>query len=248
MSVIDGLKMLLKAMVEPALRRAAEIFISRETELEWYGGQSLHPSKRSERPIEYSFALGRIAAIYPRSVLDVGTGKTAWPHMLSSCGFQVTAIDNRTDYWKNGYWNRHWHVLDDNILNPKLGRTFDLITCISVLEHIADHNIAMKNMMNLLNPGGHLILTGPFDRDRYCPDIYQEPHIKAHYNYPFICQVFSKKEVAGWLADNRARIELAEYYRGFTGNLFREGDRLCPPEQVGIDDGPHFCCLDIVKA
>lgn len=39
--------------------------------------------------------------------------------------------------------------------------TFDLITCISVLEHIPDDTKAVEKMWSLLRPGGSLILTLP---------------------------------------------------------------------------------------
>lgn len=39
--------------------------------------------------------------------------------------------------------------------------TFDLITCISVLEHIPDDKGAVETMWSLLRPGGKLILTLP---------------------------------------------------------------------------------------
>jgi SAM-dependent methyltransferase len=41
------------------------------------------------------------------------------------------------------------------------GRTFDLITCISVLEHIPADREALDVMWSLLRPGGRLILTLP---------------------------------------------------------------------------------------
>jgi len=39
--------------------------------------------------------------------------------------------------------------------------TFDLITCISVLEHIPTDRVAVETMWSLLRPGGRLILTLP---------------------------------------------------------------------------------------
>ncbi len=39
--------------------------------------------------------------------------------------------------------------------------SFDLITCLSVLEHIPDDTAALKTMWSLLRPGGKLILTLP---------------------------------------------------------------------------------------
>ena len=110
----------------------------------------------NERSIEYGFALQAIATNHPKTVLDVGTGTTAWPHLLRNCGAIVTAIDNVTDYWPEGMVNRHWTVLDVDITKPGLfsSQRFEAVMCISVLEHIADHEAAMRNMLGMINKGG----------------------------------------------------------------------------------------------
>jgi len=54
--------------------------------------------------------------------------------------------------------------------------TFDVVTCVSVLEHIVDDRLALEAMWSLLRPGGRLSITVPcarepfeeyFDRDEY---------------------------------------------------------------------------------
>jgi SAM-dependent methyltransferase len=59
---------------------------------------------------------------------------------------------------------------------PFPGGSFDLVTCISVLEHIPDDLAAVRAMWRLLKPGGRLVLTVPcaaheseqyIDRDQY---------------------------------------------------------------------------------
>jgi hypothetical protein len=62
-------------------------------------------SAHNERPIEYRFALQALGDEHPKTVLDVGTGTTAWPHLLRSCGYVITAIDNVRDYWPAGMVN-----------------------------------------------------------------------------------------------------------------------------------------------
>jgi 2-polyprenyl-3-methyl-5-hydroxy-6-metoxy-1,4-benzoquinol methylase len=110
----------------------------------------------NERSIEYRFALEAMTERRPKDVLDVGTGTTAWPHLLRTCGHVVTAIDNVRDYWPQGMVNRHWTVLDVDVVNPggRLPGKFDAITCISVLEHIEDHARAIQTMAGHLATGG----------------------------------------------------------------------------------------------
>jgi len=120
----------------------------------------------NERPVELRMVFAYLARACPRTVLDVGTGATALPHLMRNCGFLVTAIDNIRDFWPRGMVNRHYHVINDDITHTRLTQTYDFITCISVLEHIADHGAAMRSMLSLLNPGGHLIVTFPYHDTR----------------------------------------------------------------------------------
>ena len=79
-------------------------------------------------------------------------------------------IDNVKDYWPSGMSNRHYYILDRDIASSKrleLDGKFDLITCVSVLEHIIDHKMALQNMFGLLNEGGHLIITCPYTENNY---------------------------------------------------------------------------------
>src|SRR4030088_3142396 len=93
--------------------------------------------------------------------------------MMRNCGQVVTAIDNVTDYWPTGMVNRHWKVIDDDILKPTISDKFDMVTCVSVIEHIEDHQTAFKNMIAMLKPGGHLIVTTPYSEKNPVPNVYK---------------------------------------------------------------------------
>lgn len=58
---------------------------------------------------------------------------------------------------------KHRCKFSDNTIEAAgfLENSFDLITCISVLEHIPSDTEAVKKMWSLLSPGGRLILTLP---------------------------------------------------------------------------------------
>lgn len=100
----------------------------------------------NERPAEYHFVFKSLAKVCPITVLDIGTGKTALPHMIRTCGHKVTAIDNIKDYWPEGMYNRHFHIIHDDITKTKLKNTFDFISCVSVLEHIKDYDKAVQSI------------------------------------------------------------------------------------------------------
>jgi 2-polyprenyl-3-methyl-5-hydroxy-6-metoxy-1,4-benzoquinol methylase len=183
-------------------------------------------SHHNERSIEYRFALQMLGEIRPRSVLDVGTGTTAWPHLLKNCGYVVTAIDNVRDYWPEGMVNRHWAVLDVDIVNPdrRVSEKYEAITCISVLEHIEEHTRAVRNMVALLKTGGLLILTTPFSHDNPHPNVYTHADALYGKDLPYVCRSSSVTELRQWLACDLT-LERRELWRLFTGPVWATGER-----------------------
>lgn len=196
-------------------------------------------SAHNERSIEYRFALQALGENRPRTVLDVGTGTTAWPHLLRSCGYVVTAIDNVRDYWPEGMVNRHWAVLDVDIVNPdeSIPEKYEAITCISVLEHIEDHTRAVGNMVALLKTGGLLILTTPFSHDNPHPNVYTRADALYGKDNPYICRSSSAIELHQWLACDLT-LERRELWRLYTGPVWATGGR-CPWEQAETERQPH---------
>ena len=189
----------------------------------------------NERPLEYAFLFQELAACWPMSILDVGTGTTALPHLLRTCGFLVTASDNTKDYWPDGMVNRHFHVVDDDITDTKIAAQFDVVTCISVLEHIREHARAMQSMYRLLKPGGRLVLTCPYHETRYVPNVYKLPESSVRTDYPFVTQAFSRTELDGWRAQSPFVLLKQEYWRFFEGEYWGCGARLPRPVPVTRD-------------
>lgn len=199
--------------------------------------QAFH--RHNERTAEYGFALKAIGHLAPRTVLDVGTGTTAWPALVRDLGCVVTAIDNVRDYWPEGMVNRHWQVLDHDIqAGPAPGVPFDLVTCISVLEHVRDHATALRHMLGSLRPGGHLVLCGPYTDREYVEDCYRAPGADpAAASMPYICRSYSRSERDGWLSLG-AEIVRERYSRGWTGRHWCQGQRIAPMEPSSLE-GPH---------
>ena len=201
----------------------------------------------SERVIEYSFALRCLWRTSPRTVLDVGSGYSPWPALLRYCGCVVTAIDSAEGYWGSPVFNRHFYIINDDITKPNLSGSFDLITCISTLEHIPNHQDAVRGMFGLLKPGGHLVLTFPYNESRYVGNVYQLPGAGYGQDKPYICQVFSRQEVNQWLKENRGKIVEQEYYEVFKGSFWTFGGRISPPRKVSVADKHHLTLIMIQR-
>lgn len=201
----------------------------------------------NERPIEFSFLFRELVEFWPKSILDVGTGMTALPHLMRNCGFLVTATDNIKDYWPTGMINRHYHVINDDITNTSFSETFDAITCISVLEHIPNHNRALKSMYKLLKPGGRLILTCPYNENQYVSNVYKLPGSTVREEYSFVTQAFSRRELDGWLSDSPFKLLKQEYWQFFEGEFWTCGARLPRPVQTSKDSKHQLCCMVFSK-
>jgi len=182
----------------------------------------------NERMLEWAFALEAIAQAGPRTVLDVGTGRTAWPALLAGSGLKVTASDEKRAYYGGKpFANRHCDVVDDDICHTHLTGPYDAITCISTLEHIPDHQAAVKAMMGLLAPDGILIITVPFHETRHVENVYALPEAGYGQNAPYVCQVFNRADVEAW-----GTIVEERHWRVFTGELWTFGERIYPYETV----------------
>lgn len=201
----------------------------------------------NERPIEFGFVFRKIGELYPRTILDVGTGTTALPHLMRNCGPLVTAIDNVKDYWPRGMFNRHYHILDDDITQTRITEKFDMVTCVSVLEHIENSAAAMRGMLSLLNPGGHLLLTCPYTEQQYVKNVYELSGSSYGRGNSYITQSYSRAELDGWLADADARILEQEYWQCWEGDSWTVGKQLIPPRKVTVADKHQLSCIHIQR-
>ena len=226
-----------KNIVHSAGRRYCRVVVQSE-----YEDQSFR--RINERPIEYRFVFEAITQLGPKTVLDVGTGLSALPSLIRTSGPVVTAIDNIRDYWPEGMDNRHFHVKDEDATRAISG-SYDLITCISVLEHIQAHDDAIRVMLGALNPGGHLVLTFPFNEKQYIPNVYALPGAGYGKDLPYIAQVYSRKELDQWFAG--ASIVRQEYWRVFSGEFWTFGETLRPPVQTDREDLHQLTCLVVRK-
>ncbi len=159
----------------------------------------------------------------------------------------MTAIDKVDGYWKGPLKNRHFYVKRGDIVHPAVSDPYDFVTCISVLEHIPDHAEAVRGMFNLLKPGGHLLLTFPYNENQYVPDVYRVEGSTAPADASFICQVYSREQIDGWLADNPGTILRQEYHEVFTGDLWTLGNRIYPVRPSTRAGRHHLSCLLIRK-
>lgn len=200
----------------------------------------------NERPVEYEFAFRKLRELGTGNILDIGPGQSSFPHLLRTCGFKVTAIDKVKGYWSD-YWNRHFKIINDDITNPKTDDTFQFITCLSVLEHIPNHKSAIANMYKLLESGGYLLLSFPYNEKEYHQNIYEHPDAGYGKDSKFITQIYSRDTLDSWIKETPFKIISQEYYKTFTGELWTFGERLIPCVEAKSTDPHHLTCLLLQK-
>lgn len=233
--------------VKPALRRLYE------AGARLYLSPALRREQRlpavpavGEYLFQFEFALRAVARHAPAELLDVGSGLSAWPRLVAETGVRVTATDEMRSYW-GSMFNRHYNVIPDDITNTRLDRQFDMVTCLGVVTTIADDRPAIRNLFKLTKPGGHLVLTFAYKEDRAVPNAYAFPESTYGKNARYICRMFSREELNGWLEENGGEIEEQEYFRVWTGDLWTFGERLHPPLRVGPDELHQYTAVSIRK-
>src|SRR3954470_3389764 len=188
-----------------------------------------------EYVFQFEFALRMVAKHLPRDVLDAGSGMSAWPHLLAECGVRVTATDEMRSYW-GSMFNRHYHVIPDDITDSQLQGEFDMATCLGVLTTIEDDRAAIANLFRLCRPGGRVVLTVAYKEDEPVPNAYALPGATYGQGFPYIARQFSRSDVDDWLEAEGAELEEQEWFRVFEGVYWAEGARLAEPQRVSRDE------------
>jgi len=203
----------------------------------------------NERPYEYAFALQHLPYGENIKVLDVGTGKTAFGALLKNCNYFVDCLES-TQY-RRGWLplNTHCNLINDDIVNTVLPEnTYDAVTCISVLEHIEQYDQAVKNMVKILKPGGRLILTIPFNHNRFIENCYTQKESNRHQqNVSIICKVYSIREMEKWCTSNNARVGKQVLGRCWSGPFWNSGEWLRSYNIVTKEEQHDHCCLVLIK-
>lgn len=129
------------------------------------------------RKLEYTFMLDNLLPDDSLKILDVGSGITILPHILSKMGCKVDALDPAPN-WKlatteigqiyNSFYDSDVSYINDYVHSIQGKELYDRIISVSVLEHLPKKELrkTIEKIFTLLKPGGRLIFT--ID---YCPRV-----------------------------------------------------------------------------
>jgi SAM-dependent methyltransferase len=103
-----------------------------------------------------SALIPRLRGVASGTLLDVGSGTMPFRAHVRDLvdGYRSLDIERRVpdvDF-----------VADVRDMDPVASATCDVVLCSEVLEHVSEPDKAITEMMRVLKPGGHLVLTVPF--------------------------------------------------------------------------------------
>lgn len=111
----------------------------------------------------------QLAQLARGRVADIGSGTGFGTHLLAigadeACGFEVD--DNAIRFARRSFPLPNLRFLTGNIV-AGIGGTFDFVTMVDVIEHLADDRGAIANAKAMLAPGGMFACSTPNRLSRY---------------------------------------------------------------------------------
>ena len=135
----------------------------------------------------------------PLFILDVATGPFHPGSFILENGMnEVDAIDllDKPKIFKK-YNNYNINYIKDDMINTKLNKTYDLVACISTLEHVKkeDQKSFLLNMIKLTKLGGNIILTFDDPGFEELTDIEMYKETLRENNCIFEEEIIQEKEI-----------------------------------------------------
>ncbi len=140
-------------------------------------GWPIDPMHNFTRIWEYPYMWFQIRKYMPvlscvrPKVLDIGSALTFFPLFLASRGYEVVASDVDPKMRQNfiriqkaadpppGITDIRYETYDCRLMDQIGNNIYDVVTCLSVLEHIENWDASLKEFHRVLKPGGILVIT-----------------------------------------------------------------------------------------
>jgi 2-polyprenyl-6-hydroxyphenyl methylase/3-demethylubiquinone-9 3-methyltransferase len=139
----------------------AEVSKFEELAARWWDPDSEFKPLHQINPLRLNYIEERAGGLAERQVLDVGCGGGILSESMAACGARVTGIDMgeaplqvaRLHLLETGL-DVNYERIPVERLAAERPRSFDLITCMEMLEHVPDPASTVHACAELLKPGG----------------------------------------------------------------------------------------------
>lgn len=144
----------------------------------WYGEEVLQVEKSDSR----------------LSILDAGSGFGQYDRFMLHAfpGAKIHAVDIKEDYLNDCEYFFKSDIEDGfirfrkmDLLEPKFKKTYHLVLCVDVLEHIEEDVKVMQNLQKVLKPGGYFLMHSPShlaEEDADGDESFVGEHARAGYS------------------------------------------------------------------
>ncbi len=99
-------------------------------------------------------------------ILDVGSGGAWVAKQFCPKGKKVISFDlssrNTSEALKKYSYDNHYAIIGDALNPPFRNESFDCIIASEIIEHTVEPGVFIKSMLNLIKPGGKLIVSTPY--------------------------------------------------------------------------------------
>lgn len=131
----------------------------------WWDPESEFKPLHSMNPIRLDYIDSK-AKLGGKAVLDIGCGGGILAESMAQCGAKVTGIDMAEDvlaiarmHLLESGLNIDYRQLTAEQLAKQQPGSFDVITCMELLEHVPDPGSLVKACATLIKPGGHVFFS-----------------------------------------------------------------------------------------